>query len=155
MENRTKINAESGKQDLHIIREFELPVDLLFKAHEDPEIIEQWMGTHVLKLEGKKHGSWQYQTKNQEGKVMFQANGAIHEWIPNEKITRTFEMENMPFGVTLELITFEKLTDDTSRLHIHVIYESGDKRDQNLKMGMVQGINMAHDQLQTVAGKLK
>ena len=56
MERKTKINAEDGKQYLVITREFELPLDLLFKAYEDPEIVEQWMGTNVLKLENKKHG---------------------------------------------------------------------------------------------------
>ena len=43
MELKTKINAENGKQDLTITREFDLPVELLFKAHTEPELIEQWM----------------------------------------------------------------------------------------------------------------
>ena len=57
MEQKTKINAEDGKQDLVITREFDLPLELLFKAYAEPEIVEQWMGTKVLKLESKKHGS--------------------------------------------------------------------------------------------------
>jgi len=32
MEQKTKINAEEGKQELMITREFDLPVELLFKA---------------------------------------------------------------------------------------------------------------------------
>ena len=56
MEQKTKISAEDGKQDLMITREFDLPLELLFRAYVDPEIIEQWMGTKVLKLESKKHG---------------------------------------------------------------------------------------------------
>jgi hypothetical protein len=43
-------------------------------------------------------------------------NGVIHEFSPNQKITRTFEMEDTPFGVQLEFLEFEKLTDDTSKL---------------------------------------
>jgi uncharacterized protein YndB with AHSA1/START domain len=54
MELKTKINAEDGKQDLTITREFDLPVELLFRAYAEPELIEQWMGTKVLKLETKK-----------------------------------------------------------------------------------------------------
>ena len=50
--------------------------------------------------------------------------------VPNRKITRTFEMENTPFGVQLEFYEFEKLTDDTSKLNMHVIYESVAHRDQ-------------------------
>jgi len=154
MEQKTKINAEDGKQELEITREFELPVELLFKAHAEPEIVEQWMGTKVLKLESKKHGSYQFRTTDAQGNVLFQSNGVIHEFIPNRKITRTFEMENTPFGVQLEVYEFEKLTDNSSKLNMHVIYESAAQRDQVLKMPFAKGINMAHDRLQEIVSNL-
>src|SRR6478736_9932695 len=133
MEQKTKVNAENGKQDLLITREFDLPVDLLFKAYVEPEFVEQWMGTKVLKLESKKHGSYQFETTDPKGnKHGF--NGVIHEFVPNQKITRTFEMENTPFPVQLEFLEFEKLTDDTSKLTMHIIYKSVAHRDQLLQM---------------------
>ena len=155
MERKTKINAEDGKQDLVITREFDLPLELLFKAYEEPEIVEQWMGTKVLKLENKKHGSYQIQTSDPKGNVAFRANGVIHEFIPNRKITRTFEMENTPFGVQLEIYEFEQLTDYTSKLNMHVIYESVVQRDQVLQLPFAQGINMAHNRIQGILIKLK
>src|SRR6187549_736493 len=154
MELKTKINSEEGKQDLVITREFDLPLELLFKAYEDAEIVEQWMGTKVLKLENKKHGSYQFETMDPKGnKHGF--NGTIHEFVPNKKITRTFEMENTPFGVQLEFLEFEKLTDDTSKLNMHVIYRSVAVRDQLLKLPFAQGINMAHNRIQEIVNKLK
>jgi uncharacterized protein YndB with AHSA1/START domain len=154
MEQKTKVNAEEGKQELVITREFDLPVELLFKAHVEPEIIEQWMGTKVLKLESKKHGSYQFQTIR-DGNVVFQANGVIHDFTPNKKITRTFEMENAPFGVQLELLEFEKITEDTSKLSIRTIYESVALRNQMLQLPFAQGINMSHNRLQDILNKLK
>ena len=112
------------------------------------------MGTKVLKLESKKHGSYQFETTDPRGNK-YHFNGVIHEFSPNRKIVRTFEMEHTPFGVQLELLEFEQLTDDTSKLNMHVLYESVAQRDQVLKMGMAPGINMAHNRLQDVAGKLK
>ena len=154
MEQKTKINAEDGKQELVITREFDLPLELLFKAYEEPEIVEQWMGTKVLKLENKKHGSYQFETTDPKGnKHGF--NGTIHEFVPNQKITRTFEMENAPFGVQLEFLEFEKVSDDTSKLTMQIVYRSVDLRDQMLKMPFAQGINMAHNRLQDVASKSK
>ena len=100
---RTQVNAEDGKQDLMITREFDLPLELLFKAYIESDIIEQWMGTKVLKLDSKKHGSYYIETKDPKGNVAFQASGVIHELIPNRKIIRTFEMSNTPFGVQLEV----------------------------------------------------
>ena len=155
MELKTKVHAEDGKQDLLITREFDLPVELLFKAYEEPEIVEQWMGTKVLKLESKKHGSWQFQTSDPQGNVVFQANGVIHEFVPNRKFTRTFEMENAPFGVQLEFFEFEKLTEETSKLTMHILYRSVDLRDQVLKMPFAAGINMAHNRLEEVVHSLK
>ena len=155
MERKTKVNAENDKQDLMITREFDLPVELLFKAYVEPDLIEQWMGTKVLKHEIKKHGSYQFETKNEKGEVVFRANGTIHEFSQDRKITRTFEMENTPFGVQLEILEFEKLADDTSRLNIHSIYESVAQRDQVLKLPFAQGINTAHNRLQGIVTKLK
>jgi len=154
MERKTKINAEDGKQDLVITREFELPLELLFKAYEEAEIVEQWMGTKVLKLENKKYGGWQFETTDPKGnKHGF--SGVIHEFNPNQRITRTFEMANTPYGVQLEITEFEKLTDDTSKVNMHVIYESVSQRDQVLKLPFAQGINWAHNRIQEILNKLK
>ena len=154
MERKTKIHAEDGKQELMITREFDLPLELLFKAYEDPEIVEQWMGTKVLKLENKKHGGYQFETTDPKGnKHGF--NGTIHEFVPDKKITRTFEMENASFGVQLEFLEFEKLTDETSKLNMHVIYRSVALRDEMLKLPFAQGVNMAHNRLQEILNKLK
>lgn len=155
MEQKTKVNAEDGKQELVITREFDLPLELLFKAYVEPEIVGQWMGTKVLKLENKPHGSYQFETSDPHGNVVFRANGTIHEFVANGKITRTFEMENAPFGVQLELLRFEKLTDETSKLNVHTIFESVALRDEMLKLPFKRGINMAHDRLQEVVSKLK
>src|SRR4051812_26765959 len=153
MERKTKITAEDGKQELVITREFDLPLELLFKAYVEPEIVEQWMGTKVPKLESKRHGSYQFETTDPKGnKHGF--NGVIHEFSPNRKITRTFEMENTPFGVQLEFLEFEKLTDETSKLNMHVIYRSVAHREQVLKLPFAQGINMAHNRLKDIASKL-
>ncbi|CAH0996259.1 hypothetical protein EMA8858_02390 [Emticicia aquatica] len=153
MEQKTKIKAEDGKQDLVIKREFSLPVELLFRAYVEPEIIEQWMGTKVLKLENKRHGCWQFETTDPKGnKHCF--NGVIHEFYPNQKITRTFEMENSPFPVQLEFLEFERLTDNTSKLTMQIVYKSAEFRDQMLKLPFSQGINMAHNRIQEIVNKL-
>lgn len=155
MEQKTKVHAEEGKHDVIITRDFDLPLELLFKAHSEADLIAQWMGTKVLKLDSTRNGSYQFETTDPKGNKIFQANGVIHEFIPNRKITRTFEMANVPFGVQLEFYQFEPLTDDTSRLTMHVLYESVEQRDQVLKFGLLWGLNMAHDNLQKVINSLK
>jgi uncharacterized protein YndB with AHSA1/START domain len=152
MEQKTKINFEEGKQELSITREFDLPLELLFKAYQEPELVEQWMGTKVLKLENKKHGSYAFETSH-NGNVVFRANGTIHDFIPEQRIIRTFEMENAEIGVQLEFLEFERLTDNTSRLTMQVIYRSVQHRAMQLKMPFEYGINMAHNRLQEILSK--
>ncbi|SHL70581.1 SRPBCC family protein [Chryseobacterium polytrichastri] len=150
MELKTKIQAEDNKQEILITREFDLPLELLFKAYTEAGLVEQWMGTKVLKLENQQHGGYQFETLNPKGDIVFRANGTIHEFIPNQRITRTFQMENTPFPVQLEFLEFEGLTDGTSKITIKTIYKSVEYRDQILKLPFAQGLNSAHNRLQEI-----
>ncbi len=155
MERKTKITAEDGRQDLLITREFELPVELLFKAYADADIVAQWMTTKVVQLESRPNGAYRYETSDPEGNVVFKAHGVIHEFVDNEKITRTFEMENVGFDVQLEFLRFEALDEEHSRLSIHMIFRSGELRDKQLKLPFSYGINMAHDRLEEIVKQIK
>ena len=154
MEPKTRVSAEDDKQEIFITRAFDLPVELLFSAYTEPEIIEQWMNNKVLKLENKRHGSYLFETSH-NGNVVFSAHGTIHEFIPDQRIIRTFEMENAAIGVQLEFLEFEKLTDNTSKLTMQIIYRSVEHRAIQLKMPFEYGINMAHDRLQEILSTLK
>lgn len=152
MQQKTQVHAEAGKQELLVTRVFDLPVELLFKAYTEPEIVEQWMGTKVLKLECREHGSYQFVTTDPMGnKHGF--NGVIHVFQPNRKITRTFEMEKSPLPVQLEFLEFEALTPDTSQLTMHIVFKSVAHRDQLLQLPFAKGINMAHHRLQEIFKK--
>ncbi len=150
MELKTRVDAPAGRQEMIITREFELPVDLLFQAYTDPEIVAQWMSTKVIRLDNRAHGSWKFETSDPSGNVVFSANGAIHSIIENEQIIRTFEMENTGFPVQLEFLHFHALTEESSKLTMHVIYKSVADRDNILKMPFARGISMAHDRLQSI-----
>lgn len=154
MEQKTKITAEEGKQDIIITREFDLPLELLFKAYTEAELLEQWMGTKVIKLENKNHGSYQFET-SYNGNTVFKANGTIHEVLSNQKITRTFEIENMPVGVQLEFLKFEKISDNTSKLTMQIVYKSEQHRAEQLKLPFANGLNMAHNRLQEMFNNKK
>lgn len=153
MERKTQVTAEAGKQEIFVTREFDLPLELLFKAYSEPEIIGEWMGTNVLKHENKKHGGYHFVTKDKDGNVVFSANGTIHDFVPEQKIIRTFEMEGANVGVQIEFLEFVKVSDDVSKLNMHIVYGSVAERDQFVQFGMTQGIGMAHNNLQRVVSR--
>ena len=148
MELKTTINALPGQQDLVITRAFDLPVELIFKAHTEAELVAQWMGTRVLKFENNNHGGWQFETCDAQGKPVFRANGVFHALVPNQQIIRTFEMENAPFETQLEFLEFEALSQQNSRLTMQIIYRSNAVRDKMLQLPFAQGLNMAHNRLE-------
>jgi uncharacterized protein YndB with AHSA1/START domain len=147
MEQKTKVIAEASKQEIIVTRTFDLPLELLFQAYIETEILEQWMGLKVIKLESRNHGSFEFETIR-EGKVVFNANGTIHQIKPNQTIIRTFEMDNSLVGVRLEFLNFESITVETSKLTMQMIFQSEKHRAEQLKLPFAYGINMAHDRLQ-------
>jgi uncharacterized protein YndB with AHSA1/START domain len=154
MERKTKIHAEDNKQEIIITRDFYLPLELLFRAYTEAEIVEQWMGTKVIKLENQKHGAWHFETTDPMTNVHV-FSGVIHDFLPNKKITRTFQMENTPFEAQLEFLDFESVGDQKSKLTMHIVYRSVALRDLMLALPFAQGINMAHNRLQEIVNKLK
>lgn len=153
MELKTKIQAEQGHQDLQITRDFDLPVDLVFRAYTEAPLLEQWMGTKVLKLENKAHGGYVFETTDPRG-FIHKFHGTIHEFLPTTKIIRTFEMAQTGFPAQLEFLEFVPLSEQTSRLNIHIIYKSNAVRDELLKLPFAQGLNMAHQRLEQAVQKL-
>ena len=120
----------------------------------EPEIVEQWMGTKVLKLDNRKHGSYQFETTDPKGNT-HRFNGTIHEFEREAKITRTFEMENSGFPVQLEFLEFEPISEGKSRLLMQMVFKSVGDRDRMLQLPFAQGISMAHDRLQETVQKLR
>ncbi len=150
MANETTLEAEDNRADVLITRIFDLPVDLLFRAYTDPDLVGQWMGTNVVKLENKAHGSWRFETKDPTGNVVFSANGTVHTFIPGRQIIRTFQIENSPFDVQLEFLDFESINEETSKLNMQIVYRSIAMRNQMLQLPFRQGLNMAHNRLQDI-----
>lgn len=151
-ELKTQVHAVDGEQQLTITRSFDLPVALLFKAYVIPELVEQWMGTKVVKLENKQHGSYQFETTDPKGNK-FGFHGTIHSFQDNQRITRTFEMADAPFPPQLEFLEFESVGNESSKLTMHVIYRSVAVRDQILQLPFVQGINLAHNRIEEIMKK--
>ena len=152
MERKTKVHAQDGKQEIWIDREFDIPVEALFRAHTQAEIVAQWMGTKVQRLDNHPLGSYSFETTDSKGnKHLFQ--GCIHSLVPNQRISRTFEMVSTDFPEQMEYLVFEALDSRRSRLSMQMVYKSVEVRDKVLKLPFVQGINMAHDRLQEVAEK--
>lgn len=152
--NETKIIADAGKQDVYIIREFDAPRELVFKAHEDPELIKQWLGPkdRVMRIDhynSVSGGSYRYTIENKNGKEIAAFNGAIHEVTEPERIIQTFEFEGLPERghVTLDCMTFEALPGNRTKVTTHSVCRTQSDRDAMMQSGMEKGVNEGYIKL--------
>lgn len=154
MQRKTEVKALAGQQEILVTRDFALPVELVFRAYTEADLLEQWMGNKVLKLENRAHGGYILETRDDQGNLLFRANGAIHGVEPNRLIVRTFEMENVGFPARLEFLQFEPRGETQSRLTMQMIFKSIEDRDMQLRMPFAEGINGAHRRLEEIMNPL-
>ncbi|WP_414470438.1 SRPBCC family protein [Methanobacterium sp. ACI-7] len=159
--NDTKIIAETVKQDLFIVREFDAPRKLVFKAFTDPELYVEWLGSSGYKtaletFEPRNGGSWKYIQKDPEGNE-FAFHGVNHEVLPPERIIDTFEFEGLPESghVILETSRFEELPSNRTKLTSQSVFQSVEDRDGMLQSGMEEGITDSYNRLDELLERMK
>lgn len=159
MKNQTEIIAEDGKQELFIMREFNAPRELVFKAFTDPELLVQWLGCDALTMKTERNtegkgASWRDIFTDPDGNV-FGFHGVCHEFMAPQLIIRTFEFEGLPEPghVCLETLRFEVLPGDRTKISVQSVFQSVADRDGMLRSGMETGVFEAHDRLDALLAK--
>ncbi len=147
----TRITADPNLPTIEIVREFDAPVEALFHAHTDPELVKQWLGPRRLAMridlfDARTGGAYRYVHIDTDG-AEYGFFGAFHEVRPDERIVQTFTYEGFPDGVALETATFEDLGGGRSRLRCLSVTDSIEARDAVIASGMETGVVESYEQL--------
>jgi len=83
--NPTTITAQPGTPYIDVVREFDAPPELVFRAHTDPELVARWLGPRGMQMEVLEHdartgGSYRYVHRGREGEFRFR--GVFHTVVP-------------------------------------------------------------------------
>jgi len=158
--NQTQIKAEPGKQELFVIREFDAPRELVFRAFTEPELYVQWLGPRDLTMtldifEPVSGGRWRFIQTDSEGNE-YAFHGVHHEVAAPERIIQTFEFEGLPEAghVILETMTLEELPDSRTRFIGQSVFQTVADRDGMIQAGMESGINEGYEQLDELLAAL-
>ncbi len=148
--NQTEIIVPEGLPIIEIKREFDAPVDRLFRAFVDKDLFAQWVGprsidTRVDTWDCSTGGRYRYVSIDDGQEYGFY--GSFHEVRENERIVQTFTFEGWPDGVALEIMTFESLPDGRSRVHSVSVGESVEGRDSMVASGMETGVVEGYEKL--------
>lgn len=142
----TLITAETGKQELFIEREFDAPREKVFATFSNPEILSQFFAPFDLTMQFNYHDyrtNGNYSWSNlKKGKSVCTFAGVIHELTAPLRIVQTSEFMDMPErgNVVLEIITFDELPNNRTKVVIHDICPSVFVRDAIVNSGMDKGI---------------
>jgi uncharacterized protein YndB with AHSA1/START domain len=155
MSNPVTVTTPDGVPFIFITREFDAPVEALFRAHREPDLLERWLGPNGYDMKIDTYdfstgGRYRYVHTNPAG-TTFAFNGVFHVVRENEFAIQTFEYEDFPDVVSIEALTFVDLGDGRSRLDIHSTYPSIEARDGMASSGMEKGVTEGYERLDAIA----
>ncbi len=142
-----KMALEVRDRTLEMVRPFNAPRELLYRAFSDGEALRQWFGPEgwpitTSDMDFRVGGSWHYCMTGPDGTEGWGL--ALYEEItPTERIQYrdTFsdaDRTEVPPASDVTL-AFEDRGDGTSTLRWTSVFESNDARDQVIAMGMEEG----------------
>jgi uncharacterized protein YndB with AHSA1/START domain len=154
MTNPLTVNAADGLPFIEYEREFDAPVEAVFRAHKDPDLVQQWLGPRGYEMEIESYdfktgGRFRFIHRNPEGEE-YAFNGVYHVVRENEFAIQTFEFEGYPDVVSIESLIFEDLGDGRSRVRGHSTYPSLEARDGMVSSGMESGMSEGYERLDEV-----
>jgi uncharacterized protein YndB with AHSA1/START domain len=152
-----QITAVPGVPQVVVTREFDAPIDLVFHAFTDPELIAQWLGprayeTVVDRFEARDGGRWRLIQRGDDG-AEFGFHGIFHGTPSAGGIVQTFEFEGAPGSVSLETVSFDE-RDGRTIVRTNSMFQSVEARDAMVEAGMAWGIEEGYAQLDELLGRL-
>ena len=155
---QTTIEASTDMPAITMVREFDAPVELLFRAHTDGDLVARWMGPNsqhmvVEEYDATTGGSWRWHSSGDDG-TEHHFYGSFHEVRPHERIVQTFTYAGFPDSVALEKGVFEDLGDGRSRLTWVSVCDSYEERDGMIASGMEVGVQEGYEKLDALLREL-
>lgn len=156
MSSALNLTAPVDTLAMEFTREFDAPVDALFRAHADPDLVVQWLGPRDLAMTIEEwnftnHGGYRYTHTADRGAFSF--NGSFHTVRENEFILQTFEFDGAPDQVNIEYLWFDDLGGGRSRLRGRSICPNVEARDALLSSGMEGGMSEGYEKLDELLKK--
>ena len=137
-----------------ITRGFDAPLDLVVRAHLDPDLVTQWWGprgveTEIERYEVRDGGRWRVIHRDADGEFAFY--GVFHGTPSADGIVQTFQYEGAP--PSLQILTFEEREGRTT-VRTTATYLSVEARDAMVEAGMASGVTEGYERLDELLGRL-
>ncbi|MEZ0580102.1 SRPBCC family protein [Nocardioides sp. MH1] len=154
----TQIEADPDLPKVRIVREFDAPVELVYRAHVEPDLIAQWLGPasmecRIEKWDMRTGGEYRY-TALRDGEEVAHFYGSVHRVWEGRKIVQTFGFDEMPEAVSLDTLELHDLGDGRTRLEIVSVVDSMEAQAGMMASGMEVGVNEGYAALDSLLTSL-
>jgi uncharacterized protein YndB with AHSA1/START domain len=152
-----KITAEPGVPQIVATRELDAPLDLVFRAFSEPDLLVQWLGPRKYTMtidhyDVRDGGRWRYVHSDDAGNA-YGFHGVFHGTPSPEGMVQTFEFEGAPGNVQLDTATFTEEGGKTV-VRMNSVFQSVEARDGMMQAGMADGMNEGFERLDELLAKL-
>jgi uncharacterized protein YndB with AHSA1/START domain len=143
---------------IQIVREFDAPAELVYRAWTTPELVQRWFGANraeviSAEIDLRVGGTWRYVSRLPDGNE-FAFHGEYRELVPYTRIVSTEVFEPMPDAEAVDTLTFDE-RDGRTTVTLLVEHRTKEHRDAHVESGMEDGLQDALDLLEGVAQSLR
>ena len=148
-----------GERQIEVVREFDAPKHLVFRAYTTPELIKRWWGGRrgnvtVAEVDLRVGGAWRYAMTASHAGESFEVafRGEYREVVPDERLVYTEIYEAQPEEVALATVVFEERE---GRTVLTMLSEMGSTETRDLMAGQMEvGVQEGFDILEELAREL-
>lgn len=159
MDAQTAKAEPVADREFVITRTFDAPARLLFLAHSKPEHVRRWFGPKgwpisKCEMDFREGGEFHFQMTSDEGEIGPPFGGTYREIVPNRKIAYDNGFEEPGSGRFYVTVLFEEF-DGRTTMTVSTVFDTVEMKDEYLGLGMAEGMQSGHDQLEEVVEDLK
>ncbi len=135
---------------IRIVRSFDAPIALVWRAHIEPELIKQWMtgppdhSLPVCEIDFRVGGKARYVWKNPQFEMGMTAE--FLEIVENKRIVHTEVFDGWPEGSSTVTTSFVE-TQGRTKITIEIEYLNQEARDQAMQPGFEEGYAASYETL--------
>ncbi|MEM7168405.1 MAG: SRPBCC family protein [Planctomycetota bacterium] len=132
---------------IRVVRTFDAPVALVWRAYTEPELIKQWMtgppdhSLPVCEVDLRVGGKSRYVWKNPQFEMGMTAE--IKEVVEHERIVQTELFDGWPEGVSTVTCQFAE-TDGRTTVTVDIEYLNQEARDVAMQPGFKEGYEASY-----------
>jgi uncharacterized protein YndB with AHSA1/START domain len=161
--NKTQVEKNFREKSILVSREFNAPIEKVWKAYSQKELLDQWWGPSPWKAETKKMdfrngGHWHYAMVGPENEKHWARMNYLNiDPLKKMQIEDLFCDENGKVNTTLPVskgeMVFTKTTSGT-KVDFKMYYATEEDVKKMVEMGFEQGITQCLEQLEELLRKI-